>query len=371
MNGRINGKQITNDTVIKSINSVTYSQQGLTSSNDSNITLNITSSGATHSYNVGWNGILPLSRGGLNNSTFTASQILVINSSTSSVVSSGYIFNDLGISSNDIWSANKVINFLQGSNYWSLSTNTLSATSSATSVLISGSLAVGVTFSASSGIYTQTVYASNDGLPLNIHAKTDGSGGYIQLDDQSDSIYIQASENGSVSISVTDSPSVNRFVAAAGFNSYEIGQALGQNYASTTVNGNEIMRLEEGNTYIYDQSADGNISINTNNHTIAIQESDGINLRTFYNLYMGSDDLRFESDGTDFKFRDNGFNKGIQYVADYSATFVDESLITKRYLDNTLSGYYTFSNGLTQSASIVKLGGSLVNNTYLNWVCSI
>jgi hypothetical protein len=93
-------------------NGLTSPLQFLTSSNDSNVGLNINSIGSTHSFNITWNGLLPLDRGGLNNSTFTASDILIIDSSTSSVISSGYKFNDFGTASTDIWTANKVISYL-------------------------------------------------------------------------------------------------------------------------------------------------------------------------------------------------------------------------------------------------------------------
>lgn len=105
-NGRVNGKQIIDDTVIKTINGLTFSDQYITSNNDSNVTLTVATSGSTHSLTVGWSGLLPISRGGLNNATFTASQILI--TSTNSVISSGYIFNDIGTSSTDIWSAEKI-----------------------------------------------------------------------------------------------------------------------------------------------------------------------------------------------------------------------------------------------------------------------
>lgn len=108
----INGKQIQDNTVVKRLNGLTQSGQFLTSSNDSNVTLNIISSGSTHSFNVGWSGLLPLNRGGLSNSTFTASQILIVNSATSSVISSGKVFNDSGTSSSDVWSASKTINYI-------------------------------------------------------------------------------------------------------------------------------------------------------------------------------------------------------------------------------------------------------------------
>lgn len=53
-------------------------------------------------------GLVSIENGGTNNNSFTASQILV--ASTASIVTSGYIFNDSGSSSTDIWSASKIEN---------------------------------------------------------------------------------------------------------------------------------------------------------------------------------------------------------------------------------------------------------------------
>ena len=91
------------------LNGLTASLQYFTSSNDTNIRLNISSSGSTHSFSLTWSGILQLGRGGLGTSSFTASQILIVNSLTSSVISSGYKFNDGGTASTDIWSARQSI----------------------------------------------------------------------------------------------------------------------------------------------------------------------------------------------------------------------------------------------------------------------
>lgn len=95
------------------LNGLTASLQYFTASNDTNVNLNIDSVGTTHSYQLSWGGVLSLSRGGLSNSTFTASQILIVNSSTSSVVSSGYQFNDSGTSSTDIWSSQRTIQYIE------------------------------------------------------------------------------------------------------------------------------------------------------------------------------------------------------------------------------------------------------------------
>ena len=142
-NGKVNGKQIIDDTVIKTINGLTFSDQYLVSTNDSNVTLSLTSSGPTQSFVVGWTGSLPLSRGGLNNTSFTASQILIVNSATSAVVSSGLRFNDSGTSSTDVWSANKIKTEISNS----------------TQVV----LHAGRSSNNSTGIYLRTV----DGIPTN------------------------------------------------------------------------------------------------------------------------------------------------------------------------------------------------------------
>ena len=111
-NGRINGKQIIDSTVIKTINGLSASNQFVLTNSDTNITLITATSGSTTSITAGWSGLLPISRGGLSNSVFTASQILMINSSNTSVVSSGYIFSDSATSSTNIWSANRLIGYI-------------------------------------------------------------------------------------------------------------------------------------------------------------------------------------------------------------------------------------------------------------------
>jgi hypothetical protein len=62
---------------------------------------------ATHNLSISWTGILPMNRGGLNNSVFTPNELLISN--LNSVVSSGYRINDAGTASSDIWSAAKII----------------------------------------------------------------------------------------------------------------------------------------------------------------------------------------------------------------------------------------------------------------------
>jgi hypothetical protein len=103
---------------IKSFNGSTASAQNIIITNDSNIEINIetldsslvgTSSvtSVIHNLSVNWTGILPMERGGLNNTVFTPNQILISN--LNSVISSGYAFNDNGTGVNDIWSADKIL----------------------------------------------------------------------------------------------------------------------------------------------------------------------------------------------------------------------------------------------------------------------
>jgi hypothetical protein len=103
---------------IKSFNGSTASAQNIIITNDNNIELDIetldssvvgTSSvtSVIHNLSVNWTGILPMERGGLNNTVFTPNQILISN--LNSVISSGYALNDDGTSAKDIWSADKIL----------------------------------------------------------------------------------------------------------------------------------------------------------------------------------------------------------------------------------------------------------------------
>lgn len=55
---------------------------------------------------------------------------------------------------------------------------------------------------------------------------------------------------------------------------------------------------------------------------------------------------------------------GLVYAGDYSATFIDESLVTKRYVDSHLVsfGITGGTNGLTKSGNLLKLGGTLTES---------
>jgi hypothetical protein len=92
---------------LSSLNGVTASSQSILVDGDDNLDMSITTFGQTHSINLSWTGILPIEKGGLNNTQFYNNELLI--SSSSSIVSSGYAVNDSGSSNNDLWTADRVI----------------------------------------------------------------------------------------------------------------------------------------------------------------------------------------------------------------------------------------------------------------------
>lgn len=92
---------------IGSLNGVTASKQTLEVFGDDNLDISIGSEGGTHSITLNWSGILPIDRGGLNNTEFNEGEILISNSD--SVISSGYKVNNGGIGEFDIWSASRIV----------------------------------------------------------------------------------------------------------------------------------------------------------------------------------------------------------------------------------------------------------------------
>jgi len=114
---------------IKSFNGSTASVQTINTSNDDNIEISMSVlnemygqvesstpsvTSTIHTLSINWTGILPINRGGLNNTMFTPNQILISN--LDSIVSSGYTINDLGMSKTDLWSAEKIISQIGNSN---------------------------------------------------------------------------------------------------------------------------------------------------------------------------------------------------------------------------------------------------------------
>lgn len=98
---------------IGSLNGVTASKQTLEVFGDDNLDMTIESEGGTHSITLNWTGILPMERGGLNNTEFYEGELLT--SDGDSILSSGYKVNNNGFSEFDIWSASRIVKQLSDS----------------------------------------------------------------------------------------------------------------------------------------------------------------------------------------------------------------------------------------------------------------
>ena len=99
---------------ISYFNGSTASVQNILTSGDNNIDIKITNTGdylnsTTHKIELNWTGVLPIERGGLNNTDFMPNQILTTNNDSDTIVSSGYNFDDTGVGLGDIWSADRII----------------------------------------------------------------------------------------------------------------------------------------------------------------------------------------------------------------------------------------------------------------------
>ena len=113
LNGKIHGKQIVKNTILRGFNGLTLSNQYFDTVNDQNISLTIDSNSATHSFLLNWQGLLPIDRGGLNNATFSANELVIANSNSDAIISSGWKLDNTGTSSTDVWSADKIINYIE------------------------------------------------------------------------------------------------------------------------------------------------------------------------------------------------------------------------------------------------------------------
>ena len=88
------------------------------------------------------------------------------------------------------------------------------------------------------------------------------------------------------------------------------------------------------------------------------------------NIYIGGDNLQFVfwKSGKITNYGCFGSRSGLTYTADYSAEFVNESLVTKRYVDvHTGGGSITGgTNGLSVYEKNIGLGGTLTGETTIN-----
>jgi hypothetical protein len=91
---------------LSNLNGLTASSQNISTTSDENISLGIQSSGKTHSLSITWTGILPIVRGGLNNTEFSEGELII--SKNDKIVSSGISVKDNEVSDTNIWTSKRV-----------------------------------------------------------------------------------------------------------------------------------------------------------------------------------------------------------------------------------------------------------------------
>lgn len=112
-----------------------------------------------------------------------------------------------------------------------------------------------------------------------------------------------------------------------------------------------------------------NDTFNTGNQITKIYCADGVGLydinlinayeySVFVNSQTPAGNIRVHSTNPAFE--------GAVYTNDFSANFVNESLVTKRYVDSVAGSTYTFNNGITNTLGTVQLGGALIQDTIVD-----
>lgn len=91
---------------LSNLNGLTASSQNILTNSDSNLGLSLQSFGKTHSLSISWTGILPVERGGLNNTQFYEDELII--SKNDKIVSSGISVKDNEVSDTNIWTSKRV-----------------------------------------------------------------------------------------------------------------------------------------------------------------------------------------------------------------------------------------------------------------------
>lgn len=91
---------------LSNLNGLTASSQNILTNSDSNMGLSLQSFGKTHSLSISWTGILPVERGGLNNTEFFEGELII--SENDKIVSSGISVKDNEVSDTNIWTSKRV-----------------------------------------------------------------------------------------------------------------------------------------------------------------------------------------------------------------------------------------------------------------------
>jgi len=146
-----------------------------------------------------------------------------------------------------------------------------------------------------------------------------------------------------------------------------LGGTLSQN---TTINADEYnFTLGNADTIqftssVFDVETDGLISLDAGIGSIQVLADDDITISSLDgNVDITADNNLNLVFSTGSVTDSSGNGLGLVYTSDYSGTFVTNSLITKKYVDNSLS---TLINGITVSGPTAGLGGSLYRDTTIN-----
>ena len=82
--------------------------------------------------------------------------------------------------------------------------------------------------------------------------------------------------------------------------------------------------------------------------------------------FTGLNDFSLGFNGSGTVTDTNGSPAGLEYASDYSSTFVDNSLVSKYFVNNAITGdTLTFNQGLTKTDDVIKWGGTLTEDRAL------
>jgi hypothetical protein len=137
------------------------------------------------------------------------------------------------------------------------------------------------------------------------------------------------------------------------------------------------LQSPDTNTYIYvsdnlvditsSDVATGSSNVSVTNNDAKIETQDVVG-KTVVRLstYRQGQSVTDGSTNNTMVITDETSSKGVVYANDYTANFTTHSLVTKGYVDSFLSNSLIYTNGLTSSGYIARLGGTLDQNTTID-----